>query len=464
MDIRCQVASVFVIDRCLGCQACSVACKEMWTAEPGSEHAWWNNVECRPGAGYPKRWEDQEQFKGGWSLEKGNLRLKAGSRLGSFLELFHPRHLPTIHDYYEPFTSLPPDDSKKPPTSISGRKDAATFSVLTDEPGTPSSGFNWDDLHAGEKSARQDPNLDGASDDALPELERLLFYLPRICNHCLNPSCVAACPSASAYKREEDGIVLIDQEKCRSWQHCTRACPYKMVYTQFREGKASKCHLCYPQIEKGEGPFCFEACVGRARHQGYLLYDADRVPEVAAAPDNNIIEAMRSLILDPSNPLVISEALRAGIPSSTLAAARQSPVFRFFLQWKIALPLHPEWRTLPMTFYVPPLLDFVRDNNWSTAPEHHRQARYLADLFTGGQLGPLLHAIRKLVAVVGYRRALRKQHLRSDQGQSLLARERAALSEADSSVDEAAEILARISQATLAERVVLRSEEAAEEV
>jgi len=46
-----------------------------------------------------------------------------------------------------------------------------------------------------------------------------MFYLPRLCEHCFNPACVAASPSGSTYKREEDGIVLVDQDKCRGWLH-----------------------------------------------------------------------------------------------------------------------------------------------------------------------------------------------------------------------------------------------------
>jgi nitrate reductase beta subunit len=54
-----------------------------------------------------------------------------------------------------------------------------------------------------------------------------MMYLPRLCEHCLNPACVATCPSGAIYKREEDGIVLIDQDKCRGWRMCITGCPYK---------------------------------------------------------------------------------------------------------------------------------------------------------------------------------------------------------------------------------------------
>ena len=95
-----------------------------------------------------------------------------------------------------------------------------------------------------------------------------MFYLPRICEHCLNPSCVASCPSGAMYKREEDGIVLVDQAKCRGWRFCVSGCPYKKVYFNHRTGKAEKCTLCYPRIEAGQPTICSETCVGRIRYLG----------------------------------------------------------------------------------------------------------------------------------------------------------------------------------------------------
>ena len=79
------------------------------------------------------------------------------------------------------------------------------------------------------------------------------FYLPRICNHCLNPACVASCPSGAIYKRGEDGVVLINQDVCRAWRMCVTACPYKKTYYNWSAGKSEKCILCYPRIEAGRG-------------------------------------------------------------------------------------------------------------------------------------------------------------------------------------------------------------------
>ena len=127
-----------------------------------------------------------------------------------------------------------------------------------------------------------------------------MFYLPRICEHCLNPSCVASCPSGAMYKREEDGIVLVDQAKCRGWRFCVSGCPYKKVYFNHRTGKAEKCTLCYPRIEAGLPTICSETCVGRIRYLGIVLYDADRVEAAASTPDpKQLLEAQREVFLDP---------------------------------------------------------------------------------------------------------------------------------------------------------------------
>src|SRR3546814_1397301 len=112
-----------------------------------------------------------------------------------------------------------------------------------------------------------------------------MMYLPRLCEHCLNPSCLASCPSGAIYKREEDGIVLIDQEKCRGWRMCVSGCPYKKIYYNWSTGKSEKCIFCYPRIETGQPTVCSETCVGRIRYLGVVLYDADRIKEAASVED-----------------------------------------------------------------------------------------------------------------------------------------------------------------------------------
>ncbi len=66
MKIRSQVGMVLNLDKCIGCHTCSVTCKNVWSSREGMEYAWFNNVETKPGIGYPKNWEDQDQWQGGW--------------------------------------------------------------------------------------------------------------------------------------------------------------------------------------------------------------------------------------------------------------------------------------------------------------------------------------------------------------------------------------------------------------
>ena len=66
MKIRAQIGMVLNLDKCIGCHTCSVTCKNVWTTAPGMEYAWFNNVETKPGIGYPKEWENQDKWNGGW--------------------------------------------------------------------------------------------------------------------------------------------------------------------------------------------------------------------------------------------------------------------------------------------------------------------------------------------------------------------------------------------------------------
>ncbi len=143
-----------------------------------------------------------------------------------------------------------------------------------------------------------------------------MMYLPRLCEHCLNPSCVATCPSGAIYKREEDGIVLIDQDKCRGWRMCISGCPYKKIYFNWKSGKSEKCIFCYPRIESGQPTVCSETCVGRIRYLGVLLYDADRIEEAASTEhETDLYERQCEVFLNPNDPAVIEEAAKARDPA-----------------------------------------------------------------------------------------------------------------------------------------------------
>jgi nitrate reductase beta subunit len=213
-----------------------------------------------------------------------------------------------------------------------------------------------------------------------------MMYLPRICNHCLNPACVGSCPSGANYKREEDGVVLIDQDRCRGWRYCVSGCPYKKTYYNWRTGKSEKCILCFPRIETGQPPMCFQACVGRIRYLGPILYDLDRVAETANAPEHELVARHREIILDPFDPEINAEAKRQGISDNWLEACRRSPVLFMVKKWEIALPLHPEFRTLPSLFYIPP--------ESPVKTSHVDTGRNTMDMVDGGTVLPDLKEFR----------------------------------------------------------------------
>ena len=220
----------------------------------------------------------------------------------------------------------------------------------------------WDDdLGGSTETMHSDPILKQMNLTVKTEIEdSFMFYLPRICEHCLNPACVASCPSGAMYKRAEDGIVLVDQDRCRGWRMCVSGCPYKKVYFNHKSGKAEKCTLCYPRLEAGQPTVCSETCVGRLRYLGVVLYDADRVHEAASVEkETDLYEAQRSLLLDPHDPEVIRAARENGVPRTWIKAAQESPVWELIARYEVALPLHPEYRTLPMVWYIPPLSPIV---------------------------------------------------------------------------------------------------------
>ena len=466
MDVRMQIGMVFHLDKCIGCHTCTIACKNIWTDREGAEYMYWNNVETKPGTGYPTQWEDQDKYKGGWEKgEDGKLRLKSQSKDSLIRDIFHSPTQPTIDDYYEPFTydyqhlfNAPAGDDQ--PTARPVSKITGEFMDKIE------SGPNWDDdLGGSEIYAKNDPNLDHMSPEQKNQLmavEKLvMMYLPRICNHCLNPSCVASCPSGALYKRGEDGIVLINQEVCRGWRSCISACPYKKTFFNWNTGKSEKCILCYPRLESGQAPACFHSCVGRIRYLGALLYDADVIEETASKEDHELVEAQRKMILDPFDPDVIAGAKANGISDEVIEAAQQSPIYKWVNVWKLALPPHVEYRTLPMLFYVPPLspvqssknsagdaVSAIDDNLFHDVESSRLPLEFLSNLLGAGDPTHVVYALKKQKAVRMHRRLVTV----GDVDKDVVAR---MLEEADCTPEEAEEIYHLTALCTFDDRFVI---------
>jgi nitrate reductase / nitrite oxidoreductase, beta subunit len=417
MRIRAQIGKVLNLDKCIGCHTCSVTCKNVWTSREGMEYAWFNNVETKPGIGYPKDWENQMRWRGGWIRRAdGSIRPRLGGKWRVIANLFSNPDMPSIQDYYEPWdydyaTLQDAPEQKSMPQ-------ARPYSLISGQlMNKVEWGPNWEEILGTEFSKRSmDYNFQGVEKEIYGQFENtFMMYLPRLCEHCLNPSCVAACPSGAIYKREEDGIVLIDQEMCRGWRMCVSGCPYKKIYYNWKSGKSEKCIFCYPRIETGQPTICSETCVGRIRYLGVILYDADRIAAAASVPDEqDLYQAQLDIFLNPYDPDIIAEARRQGIADSWLEAAQRSPVYKMALEWKVAFPLHPEYRTLPMVWYVPPLspIQAAADAGkigmngvFADVQSLRIPMRYLANLLTAGREAPVVAALERMLAMRAYMRA-----------------------------------------------------------
>jgi nitrate reductase beta subunit len=267
-----QFAAVFDANKCIACQTCTLACKTTWTSGKGQEYMLWNNVETKPYGSYPLAWDLKllEMMNGGaWD---GN-----------------------VYQGQTIFESAPAGER-----------------VLGWSPESPDFAYP----NVGEDDCAG--QVDGGAALSIPHMN-WFFYLARICNHCTYPACLASCPRGSIYKRPEDGIVLVDQGRCRGYQECVRGCPYKKVFYNPMTGTSEKCIGCFPKMEQGLQPQCFVNCIGKIRLAGYI-----------STPDR---------------------------------AREDNPIDYLVHVKKVALPLFPQFGLEPNVYYIPPIhvpLPFLR--------------------------------------------------------------------------------------------------------
>ena len=259
-----QAAWIFDTNKCIACQTCTLACKNAWTAGKGQEYMFWNNVETKPYGFYPLGYDVR-------LLEMlGPQKWDGDKYIGK-----------TIFEstlYGEEIMGWMPEEE------------------------------DWAHPNIGEDEVNK--QIPEKANFTLPHLS-WMFYLPRICNHCTYPACLAACPRKAIYKRKEDGIVLLDQKRCRGYQECVAACPYKKsMFRSFTE-KSEKCISCYPAVENDYQTQCVINCIGRIRLFGF-----------------------KSNYNEPRE---------------------DNPIDYFVHIKKIALPLYPQFGTEPNVYYIPPI-------------------------------------------------------------------------------------------------------------
>jgi len=284
-----QVAMVLDLNKCIGCQTCTIACKKLWNTDTGTGYAYWNNVETLPGAGYPRGW-----MQSGGRTAQGEV--KAG-------------RVPNLDGEYGRAWTFNHDEVRKRSGEGAGKP-----WLRPDK--QPRWGANWDeDRGAGDYPA-----------------ENHYFYLPRLCNHCTHPACLDACPRHAIEKRDADGIVLVDQDRCHGYRFCVEACPYKKVYFDPQRQVTTKCIFCLPRLEEGVAPACARQCPGRLRFVGYL--DDEK-----------------------------------------------GPIWKLVHGFGVALPLHPEFGLGPNVYYVPPTSPPKLDEKGRPTAEPRVPTSYLVSLF-----------------------------------------------------------------------------------
>ncbi len=302
-----QFAMVIDLNKCLGCQTCTISCKTQWTRGAGMEGMWWNIVNTFPGRGTPR---DAFELGGGY---------RDGQPV--------PGELPSKRLYGEAW-EFDYDD-----VLYGDQQETRVFLRPREHDGAdPQWGPNWEeDVGGGEY-----PNS-------------FMFHLPMLCMNCSKPSCLEACPRDTIYRREDNGVILIDEDRCHGYRFCIEACPYKRIYFNEQRAIAQKCISCYPRLEEDVAPACVRQCPGRVRHIGHLD--------------------------DP-----------------------ESDISKLVHKWKVALPLRPDFEVEPNVFYIPPTMPLAFDEEGEFDDEQPRISDEIMERLFG-------KAFKKALATIDKERA-----------------------------------------------------------
>ncbi|WP_018232353.1 4Fe-4S dicluster domain-containing protein [Thioalkalivibrio thiocyanodenitrificans] len=313
MRPRRQFAMILDTNKCIACQTCTVACKTTWTAGRGQEYMLWNNVETKPYGYYPLGWDVN-------ILDRQGVQTMDGP-------VYHGKTLFEAAPEGEVVLGYRPKD-----------EDYAYPNVGEDDCTGEMGQGAW---------------------LSMPHMQ-WMYYLPRICNHCTYPACLSACPRKVIYKREEDGIVLLDQNRCRGYRECVTGCPYKKVFFNPMTRVSEKCIGCYPAIENDRQTQCTITCIGKIRLQGFIT-----------TPDQ---------------------------------AREDNPMDYIIHVAKVARPLYPQFGLEPNTYYIPPVHvppEYLRQMfGWGveeaidTYRRAHEDPKLLAAMLLFGATAEIIHHFR----------------------------------------------------------------------
>ncbi|MGA7296612.1 MAG: 4Fe-4S dicluster domain-containing protein, partial [Rhodanobacteraceae bacterium] len=250
-----KLGLVIDLDTCVGCHACAVACKE------------WNDG----GQFGPLPDVDTQGSKpdGVWFNRVHTFEVL----IGQAAEELQPHD--SVPDDMDRDSGLGTRDSVKEPGL--GTRDSGLEKEQRQQPGS---------LHIAQVASPRPGESDTTRVPYAPQAQ--VVHFPRSCLHCETPDCVTVCPTGASYKRAEDGIVLVDEDKCIGCQLCAWACPYGAREFNHDHGVMQKCTLCVDRIynesldETDRQPACVAACPTRARHFGDLGDPASAVSQLVA--------------------------------------------------------------------------------------------------------------------------------------------------------------------------------------
>ena len=332
MRVMAQMGMVMNLDKCIGCHTCSVTCKQAWTNRTGVEYVWFNNVETRPGQGYPRTLRGPGALAGRLGAEPARPAARSRPAAGSSK---------LLHDLLQPEAARRSTTTTSPGPTTTTRSSPRRCGEHTPV-ARPKSLITGKDMKIAlvgqlgrrpRRRARADGRTtrscaEASADKVQLEFEQtFMFYLPRICEHCLNPSCVGVLPvrrdvqaqprTASCWSTRTGAAA----GGCASPAARTRRSTSTTAPARPRSARSAT-----RASRSGMPTVCSETCVGRLRYIGLFLYDADRVlgRGVRRGRAGPLRGPAATCSSTRTTPTVIAAAERDGHPATTGSTRRSA--------------------------------------------------------------------------------------------------------------------------------------------